>query len=159
VRACLCAALNPPCPTCTDTGVLLACITVDNCEVTNICEQGRKYIVSGPALRYWIPFDRMNHWIEYFCCEPIEKLVCPEAASSGIVNPGNGYRPMMEQVTVNDPVSNPFTRLFARELKSGWADVARYTIQLFRCSSLGRIVGLPPIGPKPASRAARQKTA
>jgi hypothetical protein len=50
---CSCAAVNPPCPTCDDTGVLLACFEVENCKVTKICNTVRQYVLAPRSLRYW----------------------------------------------------------------------------------------------------------
>ncbi len=50
---CKCAALNPPCPPCDDTGVLLACFEVDKCKVVRICNTVRQYVLAPTTLRYW----------------------------------------------------------------------------------------------------------
>lgn len=67
---CICAALNPPCQPCADPAVKLACLTVEDCEVVRICNLERTFVLSGPAIRYWVP---VLHWIgellEKACCE------------------------------------------------------------------------------------------
>jgi hypothetical protein len=50
---CRCAAFNPPCPPCDDTGVLLACFEVDHCKVVKICNTARCYVLAPTTLRYW----------------------------------------------------------------------------------------------------------
>lgn len=50
---CRCAAINPPCPPCDDTGVLLACFEVDHCKVVKICNTARCYVLAPTTLRYW----------------------------------------------------------------------------------------------------------
>ena len=55
LKDCFCNALNPPCPSCDDTAVLLACLTVEDCEVEEICNLEREFVITGPSIRYWIP--------------------------------------------------------------------------------------------------------
>ena len=65
---CICAALNPPCVPCEDTDVLLACLEVRDCDVVRICNAERDYVVSGSALRYWLPVGFLHEHVECFCC-------------------------------------------------------------------------------------------
>jgi hypothetical protein len=71
LKDCICAAFNPPCAPCDDTSVLLACLTVKDCEVVDICNLKRKFVISGPALRYWVP---PLNWLG----EVLERLCCPD---------------------------------------------------------------------------------
>ena len=72
---CICAALNPPCQPCEDTAVKLACLDIEDCEVIKICNLERKYVLSGPALRYWIPFlHQIGELLEKTCCKFALKL-------------------------------------------------------------------------------------
>jgi hypothetical protein len=49
--------------------VLLACLTVKECQVTDICNLERTFVLTGPTLRYWIPeIKRLGDAIERFCC-------------------------------------------------------------------------------------------
>lgn len=67
---CICAALNPPCQPCEDPAVKLARLTVENCEVTKICNLERTFVLSGPALRYWVPFLHLiGELFEKACCD------------------------------------------------------------------------------------------
>jgi hypothetical protein len=67
---CICAALNPPCEPCEDAAVKLACLTVDDCEVISICNLERTFVLSAPAIRYWVPFlHALGEAFERFCCE------------------------------------------------------------------------------------------
>ena len=68
VTDCVCAALNPPCASCEDTDVLLACVEVRDCEVVRICNAERDYVVSGSALQYWLPVGLLHQLIESLCC-------------------------------------------------------------------------------------------
>lgn len=80
---CVCLAFNPPCPTCDDTGVLLACLVVDEatCEVVEICNMKRKFVISPVALRYWVPpINWMGELVEEFCCGEPE---CPDDEGEG----------------------------------------------------------------------------
>jgi hypothetical protein len=68
LRACLCNALIPDCGICDDPGVLLACLTVQDCKVTNICNLDRKFVLTGPNLRYWLPICEVGKALEEWCC-------------------------------------------------------------------------------------------
>jgi hypothetical protein len=63
---CVCAAANPPCPPCDDTGVLLACFEVDRCKVVKICSSDRKYVLAPSTLRYW----GHSTPVPATCCQP-----------------------------------------------------------------------------------------
>jgi hypothetical protein len=70
LRGCICNALNPPCPSCDDTGVLLACLTVEDCRVKDICNAVREFVLTPVNLRYWIPeIGRIGKEIAEWCCE------------------------------------------------------------------------------------------
>lgn len=68
VTDCICAALNPPCAPCEDTDVLLACLEVRDCTVVRICNADRDYVISGSALRYWLPTGLLHQGVEFSCC-------------------------------------------------------------------------------------------
>jgi hypothetical protein len=69
ICACSCDALNPPCPTCDDPGVLLACITLEKCMVKDICNLDRQFVLSPVSIRYWFPeISRIARAIERGCC-------------------------------------------------------------------------------------------
>lgn len=75
---CICAALLPPCPPCDDTGVKLACFDFDDCEVDNICNLERTFLLTGPNLRYWIPLlHQIGEAFERLCCTWATKLDQP----------------------------------------------------------------------------------
>jgi hypothetical protein len=92
VTDCSCAALNPPCVPCEDSDVLLACLEVRDCEVVRICNAERDYVVSGSALRYWLPGELLHERIECFCCQerPRYRLKDKELASLSFQEPGFG---------------------------------------------------------------------
>jgi len=51
--------------------VLLACLTVEDCKVTEICNLERKFVLTGPNLRYWYPgICRIGEELEKLCCPP-----------------------------------------------------------------------------------------
>jgi hypothetical protein len=55
-RDCLCTALLPPCPPnpC-DNRLILACVTVQNGTITDICPfEGRQQLIGYTALNYWL---------------------------------------------------------------------------------------------------------
>jgi hypothetical protein len=80
---CLCRALLPPCPACDDSGVLLACLDVEECEVVKICNLERTFVPTAVALRYWLPLHALGDAVEAFCCQ---ELRCPEGDPVQTVN-------------------------------------------------------------------------
>src|SRR5690606_14936382 len=57
---------------CEDSAVKLACLTVDDCEVVSICNLERTFVLSAPAIRYWVPFlHGLGELFERLCCEPL----------------------------------------------------------------------------------------
>lgn len=67
---CICAALLPPCPTCEDPGVKLACVQIDDCNVCEICNLERTFLLTEHNLRYWIPLlHSFGEGLEKLCCE------------------------------------------------------------------------------------------
>lgn len=69
MRECLCGAITPPCPSCDDPAVLLACLHVEGCEVTEICNLERNFVLTPVAARYWMPFLRsIGNVLERLCC-------------------------------------------------------------------------------------------
>ena len=67
---CVCLALNPSCRECCDTSVLLACLTVEQCEVVDICNMSRRFVLSPTAMSYWLPpLGWIGKLAERLCCE------------------------------------------------------------------------------------------
>jgi hypothetical protein len=74
---CLCAAVNPPCTPCEpcdDGAVVLAKVTVECCEVVEICNLARRHAVTGTALRYWLPLEWLYCELEKACCGEPDKV-------------------------------------------------------------------------------------
>ena len=71
VRDCICRAVLPPCTPCDDTGVLLACIEMADCEVIDICNLERKFVLTAPNFRYWFPVNLFGDLVERLCCSDI----------------------------------------------------------------------------------------
>jgi hypothetical protein len=71
---CMCSAINPTCAPCEDEAVVLAHVTVDRCEVIDICNQVRRHAITGTALRYWLPVEWLYCGISLFCCRDADKL-------------------------------------------------------------------------------------
>ncbi|HEY1551589.1 MAG TPA: hypothetical protein VGG28_27365 [Kofleriaceae bacterium] len=66
---CICRAMNPPCPSCDDPGVLLACIKVRDCHVIDICNMTRTFVWSPAAARYWLPpLTWLGDLLAKLCC-------------------------------------------------------------------------------------------
>jgi hypothetical protein len=79
LRDCICLALNPVCSDCTDARVLLACLQVRDCEVIDICNMSRRFVLSPQALRYWLPpLSALGTLVEKFCCETEFDLSAPD---------------------------------------------------------------------------------
>jgi hypothetical protein len=93
---CVCAAINPPCTPCEDTAVVLADVTIDGCEVTDICNLARRYPLTGTALGYWLPVD----WL---LCEA-EQICCGQAAESKMLSHVRG---VLHALGENDKRSLP----------------------------------------------------
>lgn len=66
---CACGALLPPCPDCDDPCVPLAVIEVRECEVVHVCNLERRIALTGTALSYWIPRERLMGVLDQICCE------------------------------------------------------------------------------------------
>jgi hypothetical protein len=72
---CLCDALNPPCQTCDDPGVLLAEICIRDCVVTDICNMVRHFVITWQSVRYWLDIkdfplniNDLGRAFENVCC-------------------------------------------------------------------------------------------
>ena len=68
LRDCLCMAVLPKCTPCDDTGVLLACLTVEECEVVDICNLSRNLVLAPTAARYWGVPDLIRAAWGPICC-------------------------------------------------------------------------------------------
>jgi len=84
VLDCLCDAVNPPCPTCTDPRVLLARIQVEGCDVVDVCDVVRRWVVGPRTLTYWLPIEQLLHGLLVDrCCSSCErKRQIPESDAS-----------------------------------------------------------------------------
>jgi hypothetical protein len=81
---CFCYAFLPTCPAAgCDNRLILACVTVQNGKITDICHfgGGRKQLVTFPALGYWgslIGLDsllsKLGNSLEMICCGDSEAL-------------------------------------------------------------------------------------
>jgi hypothetical protein len=74
LRECICMALLPACEPCDSLEVELACIRVQSCDVVEICNLSRQFVISPAALRYWFGFGRLEQELRRFCCP---EQVCP----------------------------------------------------------------------------------
>jgi len=71
MRDCLCLKLSYPCPECTEKDqVVLACITVEGNNVTRICNQAKRQVMTFPKLFYWFPVNEVMWDIfKWRCCD------------------------------------------------------------------------------------------
>ena len=102
---CFCFALLPTCPPdpCTNC-LILACVTVQNGEIIDICHfgGGRRQVVTFPALGYWLSLFGMDkllttltNFLQEFCCEKgessslLQSAFLPQQnlAATGFTNP------------------------------------------------------------------------
>ncbi len=74
LQECICPALLPPCPSCDDPGVLLACLEVESCEVVRICNLERSIVPTAVALRHWLPLHLLGDLAEALCCRDLGQL-------------------------------------------------------------------------------------
>jgi hypothetical protein len=74
LKECMCMALNPPCAPCDDTGVLLACLKIKDCEVIEICNLHRRFVMTPVALRYWSSFGTVERFAERLCCGELDRI-------------------------------------------------------------------------------------
>ena len=75
IKDCLCLAILPKCAPCDDSGVLLACLTVRDCKVVDICNLERRFVLAPTTVRYWAGalIDEGGKLVEGFCCGSTEK--------------------------------------------------------------------------------------
>jgi hypothetical protein len=59
ITGCRCEKFNPPCPTCSDARVVLAEITIEDCEVVDVCGLVRQWVLTPRILKYWLPIDHL----------------------------------------------------------------------------------------------------
>jgi hypothetical protein len=79
VSECVCMALLPPCAPCDDMDVELACIRVQGCDVVEICNLSRHFVLAPASMRYWFGVGRIERLAEQLCCptEECSKLHAP----------------------------------------------------------------------------------
>jgi hypothetical protein len=123
-RDCVCAAINPPCPPCDDDAVLLACLDVRDCAVVRICSTVRDWVISGPALRYWIPqLAELHQVLEAFCCgEPCR----PERTQRLDQLAATGQLPAPLAAALGGSAAPPVTE----QLGALWAEIHKLTGQV-----------------------------
>ncbi len=88
LQACICCALHPPCPVCDDPRVLLARLTVVDCDVTRICNLERTFALTAVALRYWVPIlGSIGDALERLCCTLVPELEPSPRTTDAFDNP------------------------------------------------------------------------
>jgi hypothetical protein len=86
LRDCFCRAFNPPCLPCEDSGVLLACLDVQDCKVVKVCNTGRTFVLSPAAVRYWLPpLQLMGNILDRLCCDPWDALSDKKGADPDLI--------------------------------------------------------------------------
>jgi hypothetical protein len=113
LSSCVCSALIPPCPSCDDPGVLLACLTVQDCQVKNICNMERDFVLTPLAIRYWIPeIQRFGEKVEEWCCQ----CGCPKEGETQKPERVDSAFPVMES-------ASPFGRIATWLLRAACPDL------------------------------------
>jgi hypothetical protein len=110
-RECICDAINPPCPPCDDPAVLLACLRVQDCDVLDICNMERTFVLTWPTMRWWMPTIRsIGQSVEQYCCPDDPCLQTDE--TSGEIVKTQIRQPLMLEMLAADPkmAAAPFDR-------------------------------------------------
>ena len=90
---CICQALNPACPDCTENSVLLGCVEVEECRVLDLCNLSRRFVLAPTSIRYWLPpIGWFGKLVEKLCCE---------------FDPSRLFRRQPEPVPVPDAAGRP----------------------------------------------------
>jgi hypothetical protein len=149
LRECFCMAVLPPCATCDNLEVELACIRVCGCDVVEICNLSRQFVLSPAALRYWLGFGRLEQELRRFCC-PGDECRPPVAedtvAEREAAQPGPAPQLPAEGVERAGRVVEDFLRALALVVPPGSSERPH----LYRLASLiGRLAGREPEPPKP----------
>jgi hypothetical protein len=112
----LCAAMLPPCPpTACDSRLILACVTVCNGKIMDICQLGggRKLLVGFPTIAYWLSLFSYGKFsasfqaaLERLCCEESEFTnaffnidTSPEVMVSGTLGTSSMFNRMVASYT------------------------------------------------------------
>ncbi|MEV6824487.1 hypothetical protein [Amycolatopsis sp. NPDC051102] len=82
-----CATLNPPCPDCAGTDVLLAHVELAGCDVVRVCSATREQVLpGGSAYGEWLPkLYRLRELAERLCCQAVPGYRTPELPPDGPV--------------------------------------------------------------------------
>ena len=125
VLDCVCLELLPPCPSdpC-DNRVCLACVSVQNGKIINICNFGcRKQVLTFPTLLYWlslIGFDQIFALLTSF----FERLCCGEQRFAGV----NAFNPRENFTTYgfsnSGMVNRAMSSFLAQKLGAGVINAA-----------------------------------
>lgn len=126
---CFCSILNPVCPPCDDTAVLLACLEIKDCKVVNICNLERKFVLSPSAVRYWFPPISLLG-------DLVEELCCPTAMNTSAVSVGDSrfLRSAISNLRIPSSVLSVLASVFASICKkdaSQLSRVGRYLVAIF----------------------------
>jgi hypothetical protein len=176
---CFCSALNPPCPPCDDLAVVLATLTVSDCEVTRICNSVRHHLLTTPNVEYWLPpIEMFRKLLHHLCCDlptfAHRPPPCEQPCSSDIFRElasGNALRGIgIETDEIGEqlhrllgPVSSHIATFIADE---GWLNAPAHAASAMRAAPhTGPASPEPPADPaiarakKPAKRGSGSATA
>jgi hypothetical protein len=147
LRECLCMAVLLPCAPCESLQVELARIRVRGCDVVEICNLSRQFVLSPAVLRYWLGFGRLERELWRFCClgdECRPPAVADGPAERETAEPGPSPRLPAESVERAGRVVEDFLRALALLVPPGSPEGPH----LSRLASLiGRLVGREPEQP------------
>ncbi len=172
VKDCACLALLPRCAPCDDPAVPLACLTVAECEVIEVCNMTRRFVLAPTALRYWgAPlFDAVGDLLELFCCGDEAALGGKvsrvrrkaEERLSDLVLMSALARPELLRAAglVQKKAARPEMASLGAGLVQGLAGVMGLPAAMFRASGVnvvGDLLGSWRAGPEPVAPAAEER--
>ncbi|PWU14370.1 MAG: hypothetical protein C5B50_17475 [Verrucomicrobia bacterium] len=130
-RDCICTSLLPACaPDPCDNRLILACVTVQDCQIINICHfgVGRRQVITFPVLEYWlslIGFDII--WSDLG--KILGLLCCGEYKQGDSFYPNYSYRDNLTTAGISRPdmISRMVTSIAAKSLGAGLVNAASTT--------------------------------
>lgn len=165
LQDCLCNALLPECSDCEDPVVLLACLEVKECEVVDICNMVRKFLITPPNLRYWFPvIGKLGQGLTAMCCPDTrcEPQAKPAPGDDKLFDYQSGYSYGVQSSYRYSQMASlaSSTRLLSlllgdclkfdsgKQIKA--AQSSNHAVQLmYQLSGGGTRTGLPPTGVPP----------
>jgi hypothetical protein len=139
---CACASVNPPEPSCEDPAVLLACLTVQRCDVLEVCNLQRTYVITGPSIRHWLPpIGWLGTLVEGLCCELPDQI---SALMKSQQRDSSAARLLVDAILARDGGPGSSGRrldLLNRALASYYASTGVTSPDLYRIEQIALLFG------------------